>query len=74
MAKIRDEDTELYRALGVVARELRTEKSQCQELIGANPLMGWSQEKHDNYYRQRKIEAEQAARWVFVRQMRIDPD
>jgi hypothetical protein len=75
MAAIREQDAELYHALAVVSRELRTEIAQCDELIGMTPRFHqWTQEKHDQYYRTRKIEAEQAARWVFARQMRINPD
>lgn len=74
MAKIPPELLELYKALNVVESDLRTEVAQHTELIGAKPFANWTQEKHDQYHRHYKIEAEQAIRWVHIRLMRIDPD
>ena len=63
-----------YAALGIVMSAARSEIAQSENLIGGTPLMGWTQEEHDAYWRQRKIEAEEVYRWVHWQMRRISPD
>lgn len=50
-------------ALDMVISSARSEIYECQELIGKRTL-GMTQEQHDQYYRQRVIEAKDALDWL----------
>lgn len=74
MPKLEPKTLELYKALDVCMDELRKEIAENEAQIGAKPFQEWTQEKHDEYFRQQLVKCNAAWNWLFVRSMRIDPD
>ena len=65
---------ELLRNIGAVAEDCLKQKRWHEAKLAEKPLFGWSAEKHQKYHQAAIDECEVVGRYLFIRQMQIDPD
>lgn len=64
----------LYAALSLAHGEALRDALDHLEQAEKTPLPGWSEEKHRDYHKQAELAATQAARWLYIRLMQLDPN
>lgn len=67
-------ENRLYNALSLAHGDATRDQLEHLDALGKPPMMGWDAEKWRQHHVEGAAAAEQAARWLFIRLMQIDPD
>lgn len=74
MARITDEQSQLWNALTRVKLDAKKQKEYHEKELTSKPLHGWDKQRHEEYHKRQIAECDAVLSYCFVRQMQINPD